>query len=78
MLVDVNELLLAEQKKLKYLAFSIKPKNKHNLKFIAFIKESPQGVITEEVSQKHEYKLPQNALDIPRQVYSLNTTEITN
>ena len=31
MLVDVNELLLAEQKKLKYLAFSIKPKNKHNL-----------------------------------------------
>ena len=31
MLVDVNELLLAEWKKLKYLVFSIKPKNKHNL-----------------------------------------------
>ena len=31
MLVDVNELLLAEQKKLKYLVFSIKPKNKYNL-----------------------------------------------
>ena len=31
MLVDVNELLLVEQKKLKYLVFSIKPKNKHNL-----------------------------------------------
>lgn len=32
-------------------------------KFITFIKESPQKVITEEVSQKHEYKLPQNALE---------------
>ena len=31
MLVDVNELLLAEQKKSNILAFSIQPKNKHHL-----------------------------------------------
>ena len=39
MLVDVNELLLAEYKKLKYLAFSIKPINKHNLSLTYHKKE---------------------------------------
>ena len=34
MLDDVNMLLLAEQKKLKYLAFSIQPKNKHHLSLL--------------------------------------------
>ena len=37
MLISINKVLLAEQKKPKYLVFSIQPKNKHHLSHISKI-----------------------------------------
>ena len=54
MLVDVNKLLLTEQKKPKYLTFSIKPKNKHNLTVYPSKPEASNLYTMEAVYSKHE------------------------